>query len=402
MFFIEILRYFTGYIHFSATGGFGERFINLCSVHNIPLWNIVYHDDFFEACTSCEGYLKIAVCARNSGVKIRRLHSVGIPFILSRLKSHYGLLIGLIFFIVCFSVLSGRVWIIEIDGNKTIPDDVIYSAVEEAGLKKGDKTDELNVVGLSLNLCKSNNRLAWAAINVSGCCVYIDITEADTTPRINSTDGAYNIVATKDAQLVVVESYRGTAQVKNFSSVMKGDILISGTVDNKNETTSFLHASGYIVGRTTSNITQSVATTLKTVVTEKIKTVYHLNFFDKTLTLGITPNKYSQKFSQTKELTFSSKALPLSVTTDSYYSVSYKNKTPSEQIIKKILINSFMNDVADFSEGKQIVDVTLSFNQTKNFAEINSAFICYENIGAEAPLETEFIEQNDNKKPPDT
>ncbi|MBQ8227528.1 MAG: sporulation protein YqfD [Clostridia bacterium] len=392
MFIIELLRFFSGYVRFKGSGGFSERFINLCSVHDIPLWNIAYHGDYFEAYTTINGYRKISICARNSGVKIKRTRSAGIPFVLNRLKPRVGLLFGAIFFVVCLAFLSNKVWVVEISGNKTVPDDIILTAAVDAGLNFGEKTDKINAVQLSLNTCKKIDKLGWAAIRVNGCCVYIDVTEAEPAPEIENREGIYNLVASKDAQLVILECYRGTTQAKRFSSVLKGDILISGTADNKDETTSLVHASGYAVGRTVTAIEETTDTTINTTDFNIIKRIFRLNFFSIHIPIGKAPDKYHQKFISTKNLSFNGRDLPISITCEQYYTKQQKNKTISVKEAKMISMSRFMNSAANFSQGKQIINSSVSFNENQNSATVSGEFICYENIGSEAPLEIELAE----------
>ena len=289
MFLVELLRYITGFAEFSGTGGFSERFINLCNLHEIPLWNVTYHHDCFTACTTIEGYKRIAVCARNSGVRVKKTRAAGLPFVMRRLRPRVGLAVGAVFFAVCLSLLANRVWVVEISGNDTVATDVILSAAEQAGLEIGTKTDELNVVQLSLDTCEAVKGLSWAAIRVNGCCVYIDVTLAKESPEIESKEGAYNVVASKDAQLIILEPYRGTTQAKVFSSVLKGDVLIGGFAVNKDESVSLVHASGYAVGRTETEITSAVAADVACTEYSPFKKIYTLHFFGINLPLGKSP-----------------------------------------------------------------------------------------------------------------
>ncbi len=387
MFLVEFLRYITGFAEFKGTGGFSERFINLCSVHEIPLWSVTYHDGYFTARTTIDGYRRIAVCARNSGVKIKKSRSVGLPFILRKLRPRVGLAVGILFFAVCISILSNRVWIVEISGNGTIAEDVILAATEKAGLEIGKKTDELNVVQLSLDTCEAVDEISWAAIRVNGCCVYIDITQSSESPKIESKDGAYNIVSSKDAQLVILEPYRGTQQAKVFSSVLKGDVLIGGFAVNKDESISLVHASGYAVGRTETEILSSVNFNTSCTEYTPISKTYSLRFFSINLPIGQQPADFSQKFEQSKMLVYGNKTLPVGITVTQYFSKKEKNKKISPEKARLISAGKFMNDFSQFSEGKQIIKSKISFFEQKNSFETKGVFTSYENIGAENPLE---------------
>ena len=298
-----------------------------------------------------------------------------------------GLAVGAVFFAVCLSLLANRVWVVEISGNDTVATDVILSAAEQAGLEIGTKTDELNVVQLSLDTCEAVKGLSWAAIRVNGCCVYIDVTLAKESPEIESKEGAYNVVASKDAQLIILEPYRGTTQAKVFSSVLKGDVLIGGFAVNKDESVSLVHASGYAVGRTETEITSAVAADVACTEYSPFKKIYTLHFFGINLPLGKAPSDFAQKFEQRKSVTYSKKVLPIGITVTQFYSENEKTKKVSPQKARLISAGKFMNKFSQFSKGKQIVSGSVSLSEQNGSFETKGAFISYENIGVEIPLE---------------
>lgn len=91
---IEFLRYLFGYINFRAFGGFADRFLNLCTKENIPLWNIKNTDGRISASTTIGGYLAIRRPARKAGMKVRALEKKGLVFFLKRNKIRVGILVG--------------------------------------------------------------------------------------------------------------------------------------------------------------------------------------------------------------------------------------------------------------------------------------------------------------------
>ena len=50
MFMLYLLRLITGYVKFRAAGRFPERFMNLCRLNGIILWDIIPEED----CYSCK------------------------------------------------------------------------------------------------------------------------------------------------------------------------------------------------------------------------------------------------------------------------------------------------------------------------------------------------------------
>lgn len=79
MFFVKLLRFLRGTVLFKLTGGFSERFINLCGRGGIPLWDFTAHPLGFSAHTTAKGYKRMRPYAKKTGVKIRIQRKEGVP-----------------------------------------------------------------------------------------------------------------------------------------------------------------------------------------------------------------------------------------------------------------------------------------------------------------------------------
>lgn len=78
---IRFLRFIFGYVEFCAEGGFPERFINLCSVYHVRLWDVKRVKDKLYAKTMLRDYKNIREAVRRSGVKTRIIKKTGLPFL---------------------------------------------------------------------------------------------------------------------------------------------------------------------------------------------------------------------------------------------------------------------------------------------------------------------------------
>lgn len=68
---VTLLRRIFGYVEFYASGGFAERFINLCTLNGINLWDVKNDGVKVYACTDFDGYKRIKKCARGSGMRLK-------------------------------------------------------------------------------------------------------------------------------------------------------------------------------------------------------------------------------------------------------------------------------------------------------------------------------------------
>ena len=80
MLIIRLIRFLLGFVTFTAYGGFPERFVNLCTMNKIPLWNMKKEKDFITADTTVNGYKSIKASAKNSGVRVRITKSTDCRF----------------------------------------------------------------------------------------------------------------------------------------------------------------------------------------------------------------------------------------------------------------------------------------------------------------------------------
>ena len=53
-----------------ASGGFPERFLNLCSRVNIPYWDVCCTNGVVFARTTPEGYRMMRPCAKKAGMRM--------------------------------------------------------------------------------------------------------------------------------------------------------------------------------------------------------------------------------------------------------------------------------------------------------------------------------------------
>ena len=75
-----LLRYLSGYVCVELTGYATERFLNLCTNHDINLWNMDHKEDTYTFCMSLEDFWKIRPMVRKTRTKIRITKRCGWPF----------------------------------------------------------------------------------------------------------------------------------------------------------------------------------------------------------------------------------------------------------------------------------------------------------------------------------
>lgn len=392
MIIFKLLRFFTGYVVFRAYGGFGERFINLCGANGIPLWDISSDSDNIYASTTIGGYKKIISCARKSGMKTRMIKKTGLPFLLFRFRDRSGIAIGAAVMILTLSVLSGRIWLIDVSGNVSVPDEDIIAAINDAGIRIGSKRSSFNAAQCAITAESNFDVISRISVNIKGSRAQITVKENPDKPEITDNSGYYNVVSTADAQVAVLETYSGTVQAKLFDSVMKGQTLISGINQNKDETVSYVHAHGYAAGRTEKEIKSEMLINRQLYSIKKIKKVYHIYFLGKKITLGKTPPNFDFEFDSEKYLSLKGKRMPFGLFYTEYSQIDENEKQLSENEMRLTCISDFADEAEIYCASRQVIKIETSDESGKDKALIKGNFVCYENIGAEMPFEVTEIQ----------
>ncbi len=391
MFIYRFIRWLLGYIRFTATGGFPERFINLCSNNGIVIWNLKSCDGVLYANTSINGYRNIRPIARKSGMKVRISRRHGLPFFLHRYRRRVGLVLGLAFFLLLVSYLSGMVWNVRVEGNDKVRDDIIISAFETAGVYVGARTKSLDTEAIEKNALNNLNSIMWVSLNIDGSTVVIEVREKITAPSVEDNSAPTNIVAAKSGQIIVLEPYEGTANVGLNTAVVKGDLIISSVTENKDATVAFHHARGYVVARTEQTVEAAQNISEEVSVYTGERSHYTLYFFGLKIPIGpcIEPKGDYEQYDSETRLEIQGIKLPVSVKRRNFliYETAEKQNTPEQAGLKAV--EAFINSSSVALAAAKVLEEDISLSETEKGVTASGIFICNENIGQEKSLQIE-------------
>ncbi|MEF2836807.1 MAG: sporulation protein YqfD [Oscillospiraceae bacterium] len=168
--------------------------------------------------------------------------------LLSFLKRTVLLLV--LFLIISLTIyLPTRILFIEVEGNQILSDQEILSAAESCGISFGISRNQIRSEKTKNALLFQLPELQWAGINTVGCRAVISVRERISTNLTGNETVISNLVADQDAYILSSTVTSGTALVHPGDSVAKGQILISGYIDNGFHIRA-LRAGGEILGLT--------------------------------------------------------------------------------------------------------------------------------------------------------
>ena len=198
-----------------------------------------------EFSISCKDKAKLTAYLK-SKMRFKLSKPLGLYGLLLDLRHRYGVLIGL-FVSTLFFVFSSRlVWDIRISGNEKFSDYEIESALSDLDLHVGSRFGKIDKNAIETEMLSNNKSIAWISVNRRGTVVYVEIIESENIGLTEEQRYPFsNIVADRDGVIEEITVESGVATVKVGDVVKKGDILISGVIENERGVT-FCRASGSV------------------------------------------------------------------------------------------------------------------------------------------------------------
>lgn len=301
----------------------------------------------------------------------------------------YGIAAGVVIGLALLLILSNIALDIRVVGTDD-PDEIrnIKEIVANEGIKPGAYIPSLNFLKAESSLFSISDDIAWVSIGHSGSVVTVNVSMA--TPRVRSDAGRMpcNIVAKRDGQIIKADVMVGELCTLLGNAVKKGDILVSGIVDNKNGGAYYYHAMASITAQYTQTI--ELSQSLIDVVSLDKETVYrkYLSFFDFDICITpfVKPFTEAKISSSTVPISFFGIKLPIGIRTVSYtktkdYEIMYTEAEAKEILMNKINLYE-KNLIADQS----IISKETDIETNDSGVYIRVEYILQGDIATESPI----------------
>ncbi len=389
---IELFRSIKGYIVFCAEGGFSERFINLCMTNRIPIFDTVCSDKIITAKIYVNCFSKLRPIARKTGVRLKIKERRGLPFFIAGYKHRWGLIFSAVFFIVFTALMNSFLWCIDASGSQIYSSEQIIQAAEFAGVKHGVFIPLFDEGAAAREIYRYfNYDLTWVTVNFKGSKCFIEVRDSDKPFKENpESKEPCNLIADFDGVIISDETYSGIKSISKGSAVKKGDLLISGVMENMDMSATYYSAKGKFTALHDCTDTIKVAKDKSINLYSSYKTYYTLHFFGINIPLGADEEKGEDTFSFKKELDFNSEVLPFAF---SKVSVAEKSTAKVSQEHNFILAcDRFTNEAYDKYKNTKIITSDIKINQSDKEIKLTGKYSCIDFIGIRQPILTENIE----------
>lgn len=388
---VDLFRYLKGYIRFSAKGGFSERFINLCAAKNIQLFNGTYVDGGFLGETDVRSFQKLRDIARKTGVRISVVSKCGLSFFIVNNKNRVGLLSGVAFYCVFLIIMNMFVWNIEAGGSELYSEEQLIEAAEKVGVKYGICRFIFDERKAAREIYKAfDDELSWVTVNIIASKCFIEVRDSDVSKNMEKVkyNEPSNLIADFDGIILSDETYVGIKNISKGSAVKKGDLLISGAMDNEYGSAVYYSAKGNFTARH-SRYFMSVSDDENyfKLSSANEQTIFHLFGADVKLgNVGKTANEYIRS----EHLSFDDHKLPFG-----FSKIVYADEIcVSADQAKQCLLTADLYTQKTYSElcNTKILSDKIDFLLKEKNCSIKGGYDCIDFIGISKPIIVENIE----------
>ena len=371
---LYLYRFFCGILEVEFFGIYPEKIINLCAKNRIAVWNVHYGNNKIRLFITVKDFKRLPKILKRSGLRLHILNKTGFPFFINRYKRRFGIFAGIVIFFAVLQFMSGFIWIIEVEGNKTVTDSEILAICEDLGIKIGVKRNSIDTKNTPQDLLLKTDKLSWGSFNIEGCKLTVNVTEI--VPKTEDNTVATNLKAAKDGIIEKIDVTSGNPVVKVGDIVKKGDLLVSGITETMRDT-KFVHSIGTVTAKTEETITLFEPFIKKTeTLTGKTAKRRVLEIFGIKIPLYIGKEKGNFKTeTDCKNLKLLSQNIPIKIYTKKFIFVKKENLTRDynelcqqlrERLEKESKTKNFNVKTKDFTQNENGVTLTAVVTKTED------------------------------------
>jgi len=388
---MRLWNYIRGYVIIIVEGYFLEKFINICTHRQLRLWNVKWQKNSKVIMKlSINDFRMLKPIAKRTRCRVHLIKKRGLPFILNRYKSRKAFVIGSGICILTFFIISSFVWDVSVTGNNKVSTEVIMEKLCENGIKVGALKYSINPDNIVGNMMLQLNDLARISISLRGTKIQVVVNERVNPPDLINRNVPCDLVALKEGVVSSIVAKEGLEMVKIGDTVTKGQLLITGTIENmkiKDAQPLMVHSMGSVKARTwyegSAKVEQKL---LKAKRTGLKKNKYSIVLFTKILKLfhSKIPYNNSEHLEIRKKLCIGEYlVLPFELIVDQYYEYELELNEIDIGTAQKIASEkSIALAQEQIPKNAEIIKTGISIVQDDNGVSTVKALIeCIEDIG---------------------
>ena len=215
--------------------------MNLCTNQNLLLWKVKKTADGYEMYMTVKGFFSLKPITRKTGTKVCVLEKHGFPFLMYRYRRYRVFQSGLLLSAVLLWVASCYIWDISLLGNYMVTDDNLYDFLAEQKIVTGIRKSTIDCEEIEKKIRSAYPQITWVSAQLDGIRLIVEINEntlllsAENEKTYSDTITPCHLVSQYTGVVKQIITRSGTPLVFPGAEVKKGDILVKGEIELKND-----------------------------------------------------------------------------------------------------------------------------------------------------------------------
>lgn len=348
--------------------------------------DLVGENTFIHISTEFEEELSKFLASK--GIICKRKRSVLFGY-----RNRLGILFGALVFVLLILNFSSILWKMDFSGNERLTDQDMIALLRECGVYEGMRIKDINNDLVRIKMMAMSKDIAWISVNVKGMRAQVIVSEAEMRP-VKDVDAKYShIVAAFDGIITGIVVERGQQMVRVGEAVKKGDLLVSGIIEERDGDINLVNASARVYAQT-----ERVISVARPLVSEKVAirqgSLQGILFeiFGKSINFSLNYGLGAQECDIIRKrgsiYIFGSFQLP----------VSYVALYGTEKLVSSVELNSAEARLAAEAEAYRIlfsqadaelVSKRFAYESSEDMLKVTLYAVCEENISATSPFTAE-------------
>ncbi len=394
MLFLRLWNFTRGYVIIFIETCYVEKFINICMRRQVFLWDLKKtRSKEAEVKLSIKGFKLLRPIAKKSHSKIRIQKKVGLPFFINKYKGRKAFIFGAFFFVFIIYFLMSFVWEIEVIGNRQVQTNYIHQQLAQIDVKPGILKYNIDIDKIANTLILNTKELSWVNVSLKGTKIKVSVAERKTEPNLVPKDIPCNIIAKRDGLIRSVTAKTGENKVVTGDTVIEGQLLISGNIENKDPSMppKLVHAIGNVIARTwyegLSNVETSITYNRRT---GRKQDLYSLKLMAKKTNVLHRKIKFemyekdeiNKKFTILKDL-----VIPIEIDIDRLYEIEKQQKIMAfHEAVSLAKETAYKKALDIIPKDAKIVKADVSINEENEKIVARALIECLEEISVEVKM----------------
>lgn len=217
-----------------------ERLINICNTNKIEVWNCLFDNkysdrDRFRIIIYHYDLNKLEQISKKCGLVYNIIEQKGIRALFIKTIANYNYVVGVFCIIGTILLLNCFVWDITYDENYKYTDSTLGKILKQNGVIVGQLKNKIDCFELEYNIRNQHSDISFVSAYIDGCVLKMTIKEGIVYQGKSEENDCKSIVASADGIITNIITRNGTPAVKVGDEIKKGDVLVYGSYQIKDD-----------------------------------------------------------------------------------------------------------------------------------------------------------------------